>query len=190
LDDTISLIRRRLQLKITDRDDVSRPKLLRPATIMGLAADEASLGFQLPPLLKRIYVEIGNGGFGPGYGLIGMSSGAPDSTGKTSPEIYRLFRSGDTQDRAWSWPRCLLPICEWGCAIWSCIYCTAANFPLHIFDPNVHCDVNSWNDSFFEEAESFEVWIRAWAEGVDLWKESYGDHGRVARILTERKPIT
>jgi hypothetical protein len=29
---------------------------------------ESRLSFPLPPLLKRLYVEIGNGGFGPGYG--------------------------------------------------------------------------------------------------------------------------
>ena len=91
MDDIIFLIRKRLKRKITDQDGISRPKLLKPARSSELSADEESLGFRLPPLLKRIYTEIGNGGFGPGYGLICMSSGASDSTRKTAPEIYRLI---------------------------------------------------------------------------------------------------
>jgi hypothetical protein len=30
---------------------------------------EKMLGFVLPSFLKRVYLEVGNGGFGPGYGL-------------------------------------------------------------------------------------------------------------------------
>jgi SMI1 / KNR4 family (SUKH-1) len=187
MDDIVSLIRKRLQWKITDRDEISRPKPLKPAQSSGLAADEENLGFRLPPLLKRIYIEIGNGGFGPGCGLIGMSSGVPDSTGKTAPEIYRILRSNDPQDPSWSWPFCRLPICEWGCAIISYVDCAVPDFPVGIFDPNVHNDTKSWDDSFFDEAKSFEVWIKAWADGSDLWQELYGETGRITRILTERK---
>src|SRR5262249_18198114 len=74
-----------------------------------------------------------------------MSSGAPDSTGKTAPEIYRILRSNDPQDPLWSWPDCLLPICEWGCAIMSCVDCAVPDFPVRIFDPNIHCDNKSWD---------------------------------------------
>src|SRR5262249_3421952 len=187
LDDIVSLVRKRLTWKITDQDKISRPKTLKPALNSRLGGDEESLGFRLPPVPKRIYTEIGNGGFGPGYGLIGMSSGAPDSTGKTAPEIYRILRSNDPQDPLWSWPDCLLPICEWGCAIMSCVDCAVPDFPVRIFDPNIHCDNKSWDDSFFEQAESFEAWIKAWADGNGLWEELYGENGRIAHILNERK---
>jgi hypothetical protein len=48
----------------------------------------------------------------------------------------------------------------------------------------------SWDDSFFDEAQSFEVWITAWAFGKDLWQASYGENGHIARILTERREAT
>jgi hypothetical protein len=33
---------------------------------------EKRLGFALPTFLRRLYLEVGNGGFGPGYGLLGI----------------------------------------------------------------------------------------------------------------------
>ncbi len=188
--DVVPLIRKRMQSTMTDQGSTQRSRPLLLAQKLELAADEEQLGFQLPPLLKQIYSEIGNGGFGPGYGLIGMSGGVPDDTGQTAPEIYSLLRLEPPEEGPWSWPEGLLPICHWGCAIYSCIDCTHSDFPLRVFDPNVHGDSNSWNDCFFNEVDSFEAWICAWADGVDLWKESYGEDGRITRILAQRAKLT
>jgi len=47
------------------------------------------MGFALPPLLERLYSEVGNGGFGPGYELCGLSGGfAEDLQGLTLPDLY------------------------------------------------------------------------------------------------------
>src|SRR5450755_3731848 len=45
-----------------------------PVTREELAQAEAQLGFELPSLLRRVYLEAGNGGFGPGYGLFPLNS--------------------------------------------------------------------------------------------------------------------
>jgi hypothetical protein len=176
------LIRKRLRSKTTD---LGRATISKPAIQHELAVDEATLGFSLPPLLKQIYLEVGNGGFGPGYGLLGMSNGARDDLGRTAPEKYWLFKQGDPDDAAWSWPEALLPICHWGCAIYSCISCADPNFPMRIFDPNLRAGP-SWEDAHFVEAVSFSSWIRAWAQGKDLWDTMYGDNGRVTRLLLAR----
>jgi len=39
-----------------------------PATEDQLLATEAALGFPLPPLLRALYAQVANGGFGFGYG--------------------------------------------------------------------------------------------------------------------------
>jgi len=189
VDDILTMIRRQLRVKLTDQDAIRKFVPLQSATAIGLAADERLLGFNIPPLLKQSYIEIGNGGFGPGYGLIGMTSGAPDDTGKTAPEIYYQLRSGHPTDPAWKWPECLLPICHWGCAIYSCIACDKPDFPIRIFDPNVHDHRVTWSDAFFEEATSFDAWISAWADGVDLWEKSYGVDGAIAIILAQREKL-
>ena len=152
-----------------------------------LAGDERRLGFNLPALLKRLYGEIGNGGFGPGYGLIGLSGGALDDLGRTAPEIYAALSQPGADDSDFIWPTGLLPICHWGCAIYSCIACAAPGFPMKIFDPNLHASINSWDDAFFAEGLSFDEWIEAWARGEDLWEKSYGDDGAVARELLRRQ---
>ena len=182
----MTMIRKQLKSKLTDQDAIRKSVPLRRAVATDLAADERRLGFNLPPCLKQIYIDIGHGGFGPGYGLIGMSSGQPDDTGKTSPEIYQQLRLGDPQDPAWIWPECLLPICHWGCAIYSCIVCNDPEFPMRIFDPNVHNDRMAWSDAFFKEDVSFDAWISTWADGVDLWEKSYGEGGLIAVALAQR----
>lgn len=62
---TFAAIRRRLQTKITDLGETSYSKL-NPADPVAMADDERRLGFMLPPFMKRIYTDSGNGGFGPG----------------------------------------------------------------------------------------------------------------------------
>ena len=115
-------------------------------------------------------------------------NGMPDDTGKTGPTIYKELRDGDPEDPHWKWPEGLLPICHWGCAILSCVDCADPSFRMRIFDPNVH-DGDDWADAFFEEAPSFEEWIKAWAAGVDLWKLMYGEAGHISRLLSARPQI-
>jgi len=159
---------------------------LIPGNPIDISNDEERLGFLFPPLMKRIYAEIGNEGFGPGYGLTGLTNGAPDDTGKTAPATYEVFRSRDASEL--NWPMGLLPICHWGCGIVSCIDCIDPNFRMRIFDPNVH-EGEDWADSFFEEASGFETWIGAWASGANLWELMYGERGHVRLILSARWPM-
>src|SRR5216683_6367148 len=50
-----------------------------PATGEELAHAEAQLGFELPSFLRRLYLEVGNGSFGPGYGLLPLNDHSPSS---------------------------------------------------------------------------------------------------------------
>ena len=44
------------------------PAAALPASLEAVKECEALVGHRLPPLLRRPYLEVGNGGFGPGYG--------------------------------------------------------------------------------------------------------------------------
>lgn len=187
MSDIILELRRQLDLKTTDQDDVLSALPAACASEAAIASDEELLGFRLPAVLRRVYREIGNGGFGPGYGLIGVSGGRPDDTGRTLAEIYAMNMTIDHEDSSWSWPKGLVPICHWGCAIYSCVDCLTPGNPVRIFDPNVHEDSMTWDDALFDEASSLEQWLREWAEGGDLWSKSHGDDGVIAKILTKRK---
>jgi hypothetical protein len=131
-------------------------------------------------LLKRLYVKVGNGGWGPGYGLLGLTGGAKDDVGQTAVQGYlsRLRLEWSPPDEpSWRWPMGLLPLCHWGCAIYSCIDCTRPAFPLIAFDPNGRDAYSSWSEVFFPECDGFDHWIALWAHGHDLWARLYGDGG-------------
>src|SRR5438552_9489750 len=96
----IAAIRRRLGMKFTDMGWSPRSRL-KPGDPIDVAGDETRLGFALPSLMKRVYTEIGNGGFGPGYGLIGLTNGVPDHTGETGPAIYESLRSAHPNEPNW-----------------------------------------------------------------------------------------
>src|SRR5690349_6056273 len=51
------------------------PFLYPPATEEQLQATEDAIGFSVPPLLRMLYAEIANGGFGPSYGITGARGG-------------------------------------------------------------------------------------------------------------------
>ncbi|WP_375305551.1 SMI1/KNR4 family protein [Bradyrhizobium sp. A11] len=177
----IAAIRQRLKTDVTDLGRTPRTGLI-PANAGDIADDEKHLRFRLPALLKRIYAEIGNGGFGPGYGIIGLTNGVPDDTDRTAVALYEVYRSAPEL----RWPHGLLPICYWGCAIYSCIDCLDPASRMQVFDPNEH-DGDDWTDAFFEDSPSFEDWIRSWASGVNLWDKMYGDDGHIARIISARR---
>jgi hypothetical protein len=187
MSDLIDLVHNRLQFR--PRDPAQR--VLAPAppiTPSLLIASENALGFQVPHELKRLYAEIGNGGFGPGYGLLGLLGGAVDDLGETAVQKYAALREHSTEDGAVPWPLALLPICNWGCAIYSCIDCSTLRYSMEIFDPNPHEDhCTHWSDAFFSESCDFYGWIELWATGTDLWERLYGTKGAIYKELEERR---
>ncbi|MGP3921266.1 SMI1/KNR4 family protein [Nonomuraea sp. 10N515B] len=48
------------------------PNVLPAASSEAVAETEEAIGYPLPPLLRRLYLEVGNGGFGPRGGIIGV----------------------------------------------------------------------------------------------------------------------
>jgi len=65
------------------RDRWADPRTSRfpypPATADQLQATETQLGMPLPGVLRALYAMVGNGGFGPAYGLVGAAGGAPSA---------------------------------------------------------------------------------------------------------------
>ena len=61
---------------VARKDDPQRTGFaFPPASEEQLLVTETALGFSLPPLLRALYAQVANGGFGPGTGLRGASSG-------------------------------------------------------------------------------------------------------------------
>lgn len=156
-----------IQLLETAPDGVAAP-----LTSYDEEQSESRLGFRIPTLLKSIYRLVGNGGFGPGYGLLGLKGGGKDDLGHDAVDLYLLNSSTDPQDPTWQWPTGLLPICHWGCAIYSCVDCLTDGSPIFVFDPNMQDE--SWAPCFMKTERNLESWLTAWCDGKNLWVETYG----------------
>jgi hypothetical protein len=112
-------------------------------------------------LLTRLYVEVANGGFGPGYGLFGLEGGFTEEVQRlTLVELYQSWADpppGPLPPPPW--PKKLVPICDWGCNMMSCIDC-APNEPMMVFsvDPTMN----------IPEDLTFDQWMEEWVKGAKL----------------------
>ena len=154
-------------------DDPRRSRFaFPPATEAQLQATEVALGFPLPPLLRMLYAQVANGGFGPHYGLRGAVGGFAGNG--TLLEQYQWYRAetqvidlaeyqGQWQQVAGTqflvlpyevWPDRFLSLCEYGCGadIWlddmtGCVY---------------RVGVMQEGHAITYQAASLEDWLHQW----------------------------
>ncbi len=143
--------------------------VFEPASAEAIEEAEKSLDFALPPLLKRVLLEIGNGGFGPGHGLLGVRGGATDEHGSSLVDLYDGLSAANPEDRGWSWPKHLVPICPWGDSTYSCVDCSRPEAQVVTFDANGYRPGADLARLLEPQDLTLDAWLRAWAEGVDLW---------------------
>ena len=132
------------------------PATLVPASEEAVQEAERVLGLPLPPLLRRLYLEVGNGGFGPGYGLLKLSYNSE----YTGLSMYRRARE-DASHNWSSFPPSLFPVCTWGCGIYSFIDCSSPDGLMWGWDPNPGPgDVKA----LYPQPLSLAAWLGRWVE--------------------------
>lgn len=142
-----------------------------PASEHSVVAAEKLLGFSLPQTLRRIYLNVANGGFGPGYGVMGVEGGFTDDLGHTVADLFETYRKPDPEDPAWQWPEQFLPICHWGCVVYSAVDCSQPTSPVYFVDVGVK-DIGASMETIIKlHKPSFEIWLDDWLNGKDLWHE-------------------
>jgi len=154
---------------------------LEPASAEAVAEAERLLGHPLPPLLRRLYLEVANGGFGPG--VLGVADGYTDDLERTA--VDRL----DPRE-----PSGLFPVAHWGCAIYSYVDCSEPSAMMWGFDPNSGLAERS----FFPEGISLTEWLSRWLEGrlrqpllvkdpqTGVWRgATHAEHEAEAREVAE-----
>jgi hypothetical protein len=149
-DQLIAAIRHRASNPATRTDFADRiyRELGPPASADAIEAAEREMGCRFHQLHARLFKEVGNGGFGPGNGLIGIPEG---SLHVEEPSMIELKQGLFSEHEK------LVPLCDWGCGIWSCVDCeTGAILSTSEFGlRDLEHDLYSW----------FEDWI----SGVSLW---------------------
>jgi hypothetical protein len=140
-----------------------------PASEVAVAATEKQLGFNLPQTLRRIYLKVANGGFGPGYGVMGVAGGFADDLGHTVGDLFEVYRRGDPEDPEWNWPERFLPICHWGCVVYSALDCRDEQTAVYLVDVSGKEPGEPMDKIIKLQTDALERWLRDWLEGKDLW---------------------
>jgi hypothetical protein len=120
-----------------------------PAAEETVAAAEQTIGYRLSPLLRRIYLEVADGGVGPFDGIDGVGS---------DPMVgdYVAYREATLEpDEPPPPPEGVLFLCDFGCAQWSLLDCR-------------HPEGRMWwweEGSRYKLRLTFPEWLQAWLEG-------------------------
>ena len=133
-------------------------KLPAPASANEIARTENALSLDFPALLKALFTKIANGGFGPGYGLLGTTDGHSDSDDRTLLGL-RDFLQSTTEASGSEWNPNFLPVCGWGSAVWSCVDCRISENNIFTLDET----------GFTQTPHTLHSWLEDWCKGVRLW---------------------
>jgi hypothetical protein len=137
-----------------------RTAVPEPVDAETLSRAEASLGFSLPPLLAEIYLRVGDGGFGPEYGLLPLLDDPPG--GEPAAVTQYLANRDSRRHPAWPWPEGVLPISHWGCSMYACVDCLTPGAPVLLFEPNAGDPDCAW----YVDALSLADWLHGWLDGT------------------------
>lgn len=133
--------------------DLEPLKTIEPLSERAVAKVEKDLGFALPPQLRQLYLEIGDGGFGPWFGIRRLSNWAKD---------YSKLRADLLAERGREWPEALLPIVYLnGKRI--CVDRKSGVVLLWTKPPKKTSE-KKWLASFIPQSPSVESWLERWVD--------------------------
>lgn len=130
----------------------------QPASMEQVEQAEKKIGYPLPLLLRRLYLEVANGGFGPRGRILGV---VPSPQSGNSEIISDIYYGEEPNDPLHG----LVQIYDWGCAICSLVDVTDPTGPMWAID----------NGLFFSENMTLRDWIISYLDGT-LEMPSATDH--------------
>jgi hypothetical protein len=140
-----------------------------PVSEQTLAEAEAQLGFPLPPLVRALYTQVADGGFGPGYGVIQLT-GHPYALIESRLRMDEEDDYGEFFAPEWVWPERLVQFVNWGCHYFSGIDCSNPSCPVFFYDNDRAGEDTTLADCLSLESDSLMEWLSAWLDGEDLWE--------------------
>jgi len=123
-----------------------------PATEEAVLEAEAAIGFPIPQILRRVYLEVANGGFGPRFDVMGVR-GHNYFVGGDYADIVECYGSPDTNDpfpmsgKVW--------LLDWGCALWSLCDFSTPEGMMWGWDPHTCCE----RHTLFPKEQTVKDWL-------------------------------
>jgi hypothetical protein len=134
----------------------------------------------LPALLRRLYLEVANGGFGPGCAFLGVQGGfADDDLGGTLPEAYHNMPQAaqcslcemDGIEHWQTWPKRVVPVLNWGCGRFSSLDFSNPETPVLYWDPEAQPHPGPVNLEV--EQLSLAAWLKCWLKDPKTFEKSH-----------------
>ncbi len=158
-----SSLRAALAGKLETVEEKPEP-LAAPVTEAALDAAESGLNFALPQSLVQVLRLIGDGGYGPGAGLMPLAM---------MVSRYRELSSPRADSRKPAWPQHLLPI-SWNDPGYVCLDCETGK--VVAWDEEMMAQSESGENrkrSFTEAAPTFSAWFAAWVDTLSPEQRAY-----------------
>ena len=131
-----------------------------PATDQAVEAAESELGFVLPPALRQLYLEVADGGIGPGGGVFSLT----ELVAKHSE-----LAADPVGPQGQPWPAELLPVQgdDWDLVCLDRSTGRLVYWDLQELDDDDELppDQPTWAASFVPEADSLDAWLTSWVAG-------------------------
>jgi hypothetical protein len=153
-------------------------KIYPPVSPNELAQAEQRLGFQLPSLLGKLYLQVGNGGFGPGFGFLALNNKGAKNYHMNLVDWYLEGINNMHPDYP-PWPRQFITICDWGDGIGSELDWTDPQGPIYRFNGDWYDD-GPFESVMRFEAPSLQSWLEDWLNDRPLF-----ERGRISKPGSE-----
>lgn len=140
-----------VQARVADQD------LPEPASADDVRAIEHMVGQPMPLLLRRLYLEVADGGFGPWDVVSLTDTGDWFSDCADITEAYRDFADPESP-----LPPGIVPLMDRGCAMWALIDFKTADGQMWDWDPSLCCGEHA----LAPLGQSLAQWLTDWLHGT------------------------
>ncbi|MCW2912931.1 MAG: hypothetical protein JWN52_999 [Actinomycetia bacterium] len=125
-----------------------------PVTASELLTAEQRMGCRLPELLRRLYTEVANGGFGPMPGILGIA-----------PAVEEYLKSPKLNEPLG------FPLIDAGCTTWWYVSLTKPGNSVYLFDWDVwdYPERDSPEVAICHTVPTLAEWLGRWADEHDVW---------------------
>lgn len=152
-----------------------RGPVFPPAHETDVEAVERLLGRALPELLRRVYTEVGDGGFGPDSGLVSLRRGNRLPGG---PLDWRSVHDDHRSHHHWPHlapPPSWLRLADGGCSMEWHLSLAAIDNPVLLYDADGWEPDRGQNPhDGVRHAMPLRRWLSIWANGGQVWDDVLG----------------
>ncbi|MFE5676340.1 hypothetical protein ACFQ7B_06365 [Streptomyces erythrochromogenes] len=168
-DGTVQLASRREEVA-AHFAEAPRGPLIAPLSRADVDEAERRIGRRLPRLLRRVYTEVADGGFGPDGGLASLARG-----NRVPGDLQDWTSAVDVHERnrAAGVPASWFFLTGGGCSMEWYVSLAAVDHPVLLYDADgwVADRGEDPHDGLRHATASLRHWLWTWADGGHVWEE-------------------